>query len=126
MACVIFPVGLLKRGWLVAWAQTLKAGLVLRQWWDLGRKHRRAEQVIAEAGAMFWKSLRPRQEGLGLGQMSLIYNQPGEDGTFWKAIEGPMRCRFWLPCCAPPAELVLCWRGGTQDHADRPGVGGIL
>lgn len=89
----------------------------------LGRKHRRAEQVLAEAGATFPESLRPCQEGPGLGQMSSIHNPPGEDGTFWKAIKGPVRCRFWLPCCAHPPELVLCWRVGTQDllpHAGDP------
>lgn len=84
-----------------------------------GGKHCRAEQVIAEAAAAFWESQRPCQEGLGLGQMSSIHNQPGEDGTFRKAIKGPMRCRFWLPCCAHPFELGPRWSAGAQEHADR-------
>lgn len=57
--------------------------------------------------------------GPGSGQMSLIHNQPGEDGTFRKAIKGPMRCRFWLPCCAHPSELGPRWSAGAQEHADR-------
>lgn len=114
-----FPVSLLKCAWPAARAQTSTARLAPRRWGDPGGKHCRAEQVIAEAAAAFWESQRPCQEGLGSGQMSSIHNQPGEDGTFRKAIKGPMRCRFWLPCCAHPFELGPRWSAGAQEHADR-------